>query len=231
MQIATDEARVIHPQFAGPVQYTVTEVSDDPDTQVEQVIGMMTEYATSDARSEAIGRVADWCRRELDPWLSARNAWKYAHNQLRFQRDEATAGPFSFSDDVVEVLVRPVDLCAEIMKGNRPVEDCDGFSMFLAAVLCRMNIACSFVTVAADQRAPDRYSHVYVVAYPDGQRIALDASHGSYPGWECPNLGKMREWPVNHSGGSGGLLARVFALGVLAGAGYYLFQMWSRTNG
>jgi hypothetical protein len=84
------------------------------------------------------------------------------------------------------------------------MEDCDGFAMYTAALLQAHGIRSSFVTVAADPEQPDRFSHVYVVAYTsDGERIAMDTSHGPYPGWEVGRYSRIEEWPVD---GGGGLL-------------------------
>jgi hypothetical protein len=80
--------------------------------------------------------------------------------------------------------------------------DCDDFSMYLAGILTVYGIPTAFCTVAASNKAPDQYSHVYVVAYPRNAqgsrgRVALDASHGEFAGWEVPNVfGKLKEWPV-----------------------------------
>jgi hypothetical protein len=72
--------------------------------------------------------------------------------------------------------------------------------MLIAALLTAKNIRCRFVTVAADPSdGYQSFSHVYVAAYAEGRRMPLDASHGSWPGWEVPlkAVGRIREWPVN----------------------------------
>ena len=103
------------------------------------------------------------------------------------------------------------------------IGDCDDFSMYLAALLTANGIACSFITVAADGHAPDQYSHVYVVAYPDGERVACDASHGKYPGWEVPNaFGKIREWECADNGG--GWLGMVAGVGLVIAGGWLAYR-------
>ena len=37
---------------------------------------------------------------------------------------------------------------------------------------------------------------MYVVAYADGKRTAIDASHGKFCGWEAPDAGRYTEWPL-----------------------------------
>jgi hypothetical protein len=61
-------------------------------------------------------------------------------------------------------------------------------------MLTAAGIEAAFKTVAADPRAPDEFTHVYVVAIlPDGI-LPLDCSHGSAPGWEYPRALKSRIW-------------------------------------
>ncbi|MES2124071.1 MAG: hypothetical protein V4503_05225, partial [Gemmatimonadota bacterium] len=55
-------------------------------------------------------------------------------------------------------------------------------------------IPCKFCTVAASEIAPDQYSHVYTVAYPNGERVPMDTSHGKYFGWQAPNWFRRQEW-------------------------------------
>lgn len=156
-----------------------------------------------------------------DPWFKARAdgllsglselgkveaVHAHARGSIRFQRDEATGegiGALSFgeNDPLIEVIVRPLDM-ARYVDGRVAVGDCDDFSMYCAALLESQGVPCAFVTVAADGRDPNQYSHVYVAAYPkdwngNRVRVALDASHGEYAGWEVPNkYGKRAEWPV-----------------------------------
>jgi hypothetical protein len=96
--------------------------------------------------------------------------------------------------------------------------------MYAAALLVAAGVSASFVTVAADEADPGRYSHVYVAAYPKGGgRVPLDASHGEYPGWEVESrYGRRREWPVT---GGGGRELLVWA-GMVAVVGYGI--RWAR---
>jgi hypothetical protein len=119
---------------------------------------------------------------------------------IHFTRDEVTGAGIQgldLGDDaVIETIIRPIDM-ARYVDAGMALGDCDDFSMYLAALLKANGVPCAFATVAADGEAPDQFSHVYVVAYPDGQRLPLDASHGQYPGWETENrFGKYAEWPV-----------------------------------
>jgi len=78
------------------------------------------------------------------------------------------------------------------------IGDCDDFSTLLATLLVQNGITnVFFCTIAADAYEPDNYSHVYVkVILQDGRCMALDASHGMYPGWETKNIFKSTDWSI-----------------------------------
>jgi hypothetical protein len=128
--------------------------------------------------------------------------WAHTKSGIKFQRDEVTGdgvGGYP-SDEVVETIIRPVEM-AKFMDAGNAVGDCDDFSMYVACCLKSLGIPCAFATTAADTRDPGQFSHVYVVAYPmtgSGMRMRMpiDASHGEYPGWETKGLGRYQEWPV-----------------------------------
>jgi hypothetical protein len=182
-----------HPVL-GDVRYSSVPMSVVPDKQVEQAIGQMSRYAIEDSRRDPVIADALSATRAAggDPITGA---WQRAKKRIRFVEDQNVIT----SPDVVEVLIRPVDVCLidASMGPGSVIGDCDDFSMFVASLLLAQNIPCCFATVAADPSQPDAYSHVYVVAYEDGRRTPVDASHGKFCGWEAPNrYGKMREWDL-----------------------------------
>jgi hypothetical protein len=184
------------------LNYNIKALPLDADGQINQTLGLMRKRAAEDAenpwfKQRALslaglgGSQADVAR-TLYGHVKAAN--------IHFTRDEVTGtgiqGLDLGDDAVVETIIRPVDMALYIDQG-KAIGDCDDFSMYLAALLKANGIPCAFATVAADSSVPDQFSHVYVVAYPDGQRLPLDASHGQYPGWETENTyGKYAEWPV-----------------------------------
>jgi len=184
----------------GDARYEATAVpgDEDPDGQVAAVIGMMRGYVLADYRAPV---VAEEARRamELDPNPVVAVFWHVKHS-LSFVRDEVLAMPMqpNHVHPIVEVLVRPVDMASMCRDGGcRRSGDCDDYAMYAAALLMNLGINVSFVTLAADSADPNRYSHVYLAAYPGGVRVPLDVSHGVYPGWEAPNYyGKRTEWSV-----------------------------------
>lgn len=195
-----------HPDFADVVRYDFEGLPDDPDGQVSQTIDKIRGFIRSDAPSELIGAHAQrafnlGCNPDRSYALQAiYGVWQQVKRSMRFKSDEALARDLQINDpriaDVVEVVIRPLDQAMMIDRTGKGREDCDGFEGYAGCLLTRLGIPVSLVTVSAEPSRPGQYSHVYLAAYADGQRIPLDFSHGPRPGWECPNLGRLREWPV-----------------------------------
>src|ERR1700722_6770181 len=191
----------LHPDF-GEVNYEATMLSDDPDTQVAQTIERMKRNIIEDAESEPIRRAAAEIQATGTGDACTDTFW-WVKNRVGFRQDEELAAPIEHLirdpqfTGVVEVLIRPRDMA----QMETPLEDCDGFASFLPALLRAQGIRCNPVTVAADNREPGRFSHVYAVCYPEqGKRIALDSSHGPYPGWDSafhPQVTRVKEWNID----------------------------------
>lgn len=121
----------------------------------------------------------------------ARRVWQFARDRVRFVRDIDTAAALPIAaPEEAEVLIAPRDL----VRMAQPAGDCDDFSMLVAALLLAGGVDSSFVAVAADGSAPDRFSHVYVVAHTGAGDLPLDASHGSFAGWEAAGTFRKRAW-------------------------------------
>jgi hypothetical protein len=216
----------------GPVNMTVTELGPWPDQQVARTVGVMKARAVEDAGNPTFKARAAGIAGMGGDLDKVGRIYNHVKGSIRFERDEPIAAGIAGLNDpsnVVEVIIRPVDMAGYVENGVA-VGDCDDFSMYLAAMLEAVGIPSAFVTVAADGGAPDQYSHVYVVAWPvdeDGNRVrvACDASHGEYPGWEVPNqFGKLREWPVGDCGG-GGFLTLVAGVAA-AWAAWWAWKKW-----
>lgn len=211
-----------HPAL-GQVKYAVTEVPTGGDGQTAAVIGMMSQYASEDSRHPIIIKEAQEAvasRPDLPPHEAV---FYWVKSRIRFVRDEDTVTPWQekTTSPVVEALIRPVDMAVMCEGGTscQRIGDCDDFSMYTAALLLALNIPASFVTVAAGRESDD-YSHVYIAAYPGGQRVALDTSHGPYPGWETAQARRIEEWPV------GGGMGKLLTLAAIVGLGAYAWRKW-----
>jgi hypothetical protein len=191
--------QAFHQGFGSQVNFTVERMSDNPDAQVRHTMDRIRHYILEDAASPFVQHEA---RRALalgggDPILGV---WRLIRSSMRFQQDSQTAAQLHQTDvpagDVVEVLIRPRDQALLIMMRGMGFEDCDGYEMYAACLLAVLGVPSALVTVAAGLSEPWRFSHVYLAAYPNGRRIALDFSHGPYPGWEIPSP-RIREWPIH----------------------------------
>ena len=214
-----------HPAFGAAVNYTLTRLPDNPDRQVAATVAQIVAYIKEDAQHPRIQEIARSCYRlgGGDPVLGV---WKHV-KQIRFEQDWDTAQALAVDDprkpNVIEVLIRPIDQAGQIDRGNA-IGDCDCFQLYGLCLLTALGIPAALVTVAADSDRPKEYSHVYGAAYPNGQRLPLDFSHGPHPGWECNHLGKIREWPIDEGPS---LLFGGAAILAIAAASYWCFTTWS----
>lgn len=189
----------------GTGRFRVTELGDNPDEQVARTMRRMGELASQDAANPIFQAFAARTFAGVDPsdkQAIIERAYDTVSGAIHFQRDEVSGAGLGDTapPDLVEFIVRPVDMAGYIEQGIA-IGDCDDFSMLLSALLATQGIPTKFCTVAADERAPDQFSHVYCVTYLDGQRIPLDASHGHIVGGigrEVANRwGKRQEWSTD----------------------------------
>ena len=206
----------------GPVNYRVHYMPGNPDSQVGQTIGLMWERVNQDAGNPEFQQWAGNFR-GVNEVETAQRIWTHVKNGIRFSRDEGVAGGISglgagIADDVIEVIVRPLDMMGYVKKGNA-VGDCDDFSMYTAALLKANGIDSTFATVAASPEDPTQFSHVYTVGYPHDEnrnvvRVPMDTSHGEYCGWEVPDRwGKFKEWGAGTAAAL--CVAELLAVGVV----------------
>lgn len=195
-----------HPGFRSNINYSRFVLSDDPDTAVAQTIGLMCSYVRHD-RPHFATLAYQLYGDSMEDFR--RNTFIWCKRRVRFVQDHVLADALrvphhasGFVNDVAEVLIRPVDL----VRMADAQGDCDDFSMLAAAILGAGGVECVFVTLAADQKAPDQFSHVYLVA----GGVPFDASHGPYVGWEAKNrFGRRQLWsvetgmPIYNAGGAG----------------------------
>lgn len=211
--------QLTHGDFDRPVNYTAVTLPDSADGQVAATIAMMRRYAVEDSKRPEMVQVLNDALAETPDVVEA--AYAEVQKRMFFQRDEVTGEPFG--NDVVEVLLRPIDVLL-LSETYQVPGDCDCQAMFLASLLLAGGVPCAFCTVGANPMAPERFSHVYVVAYPDtDRRIALDASHGKYTGWEVPDVGRYHEWPLTGAEVGAGSAVNVLLLLLLIG-GIWLYN-------
>lgn len=223
-----------HADFAQPITYeAMTLPEDSGDAQVTATVGMMRRYALEDSRSSPVASLAHALLSECEDGRAYLQAvFNAANERMYFQRDEVTGAPIA-GDDTVEVLLRPVDVLtlSDPGAGIRVPGDCDCFSMFVAALLLAGGVDCAFATAGASAKAPESFSHVYVVAWPQTKyRAVVDASHGTGIDWEAPNYGRYQEWPVGASSLSTGAGSSSCVLGLLLSLGGALLFLHDRAE-
>jgi hypothetical protein len=110
--------------------------------------------------------------------------WQWVKRNLEFVHHSKLFGIRDSLGPMLQLLIRP----DAVLKMRRPKGDCAVFTCLECSMLNCRDLNWELVTVAVDPRQPGIYSHVYPrVILEDGRRIALDASHGKYPGWEVPD--------------------------------------------
>jgi len=96
-----------------------------------------------------------------------------------------------------ELLIIPPVLLAM----PQPMGDCDDFSLLMASMALAAGIQPYFVTVAANQTQPRKFSHIYVCVYLEDEddHLCLDAGNryaNIPPGWESDNVMRKAIWPI-----------------------------------
>jgi hypothetical protein len=138
---------------------------------------------------------AQYGRGSQDPLACCWAAYWLAKHSVEFSRDEPRLYMMGETDKL-DMLISP----AVLVRSPRPKEDCDGFTMLLCSMLKILGVDCCIVTVAVDPTDRARWSHVFPMAlFPDGSRLPLDASHGTFPGWMVPrsHIFRWQAWGLD----------------------------------
>lgn len=126
------------------------------------------------------------------PTDKARAIFYWIKTHIKFRNDlENTVNYLPDVDNPAdkELLISP-DLLLQLGYG-----DCDDFSMLAATMLFIVGIPARFITIAADARCPQHFTHIYVQAFV-GKWIGFDVSHGSMLGWEYKRYSRIQVWNV-----------------------------------
>jgi Transglutaminase-like superfamily len=173
-----------HPTFGRFRVWDQTQWGSDDD-RTRQTVKRMAYNVRKAVPSPEVGNAVAAAVRHL-PWdASDREVFDAVFNwigsNVRFRNDP----PYD------ELLLEP-----ELLLSLRnPAGDCDDYSQLAGAMLGRLGYPSRIVTVKADQRQPDRWSHVYLDAYDSfGHRVPFDSSHGPEVGWEAPVHFGRAEW-------------------------------------
>lgn len=158
----------------------------DTDSVTSQTVGLMCRYINEAADSDpAVQAAASWAanhyaRGSDDPTMLAWAAFWFAKHNVKFVVDEAPLFRLGEAGQQ-DLLISP----SVLIRMRNPQEDCDGFTMLVCALLRAMAVPYAVVTIAAGPEDPERWSHVFAMAFTPAP-LPLDASHGSGPGWMVP---------------------------------------------
>jgi transglutaminase-like putative cysteine protease len=172
------------------------------DTSTVDTIHQMIALAKASANTPVVNSVVNSCIQSLPKTYSnrdlARAIWWWVKRKVTFVTDEEIlARHLGYEKDPFqELLIPPVTL----LSMPTPMGDCDDFSLLVASLLTCAHIPCWYVAIAVDEDEPSRFSHVFVVCYlsDEDQRMTMDCSHGTVPGWETKRYVYRRmEWQVS----------------------------------
>jgi hypothetical protein len=179
-------------------------VQSAPDSfgATRQTVEVMCQQIRDSARDPMVQRAALNCARAFrggplyigrdplhDPAALAESCWWWAKHYIRFVHHEALIRQWLNEANQLQLLISPdVLVRMEDRKG-----DCAIFTSLVCAFLSCLGVDWEIVTVAANPAEPGVFSHVYARAVlPGFLRLALDASHGKYPGWQVPQAHSTR---------------------------------------
>ncbi len=189
-QVSDRDAAAFLRSSPGFLQASLT----DPDERASQIVGYMVELIHG---------------AQGDPLLSF--AWRLAWDRFRvFAGDNEAIVPWWFAKYWIRKFVHHQDMLIDwlglpnelqllispdaLLRLSDPKGDCAVYTCLICALLELRGIGWEIVTVAVNPLYPDEFSHVYPQAVlGDGSRLALDASHGKFPGWQAPDFRVLKK--------------------------------------
>lgn len=193
-----DTAATVGPPVMSPefLRRAVREpASSNSDRATARTVQLMTDYIKKSAADPLVQRAAVFAVQQWrggpffqgDPFKSSRaiaeSLWWFAKHYMTFVHHSALILVWLGEKDQLQLLISPDVLVR--MKAWRG--DCAIYSMLIPAMLEVLGVPWEIVTLAVNPEAPRVFSHVYPRAIlDDGRSLALDASHGKYPGWSVP---------------------------------------------
>jgi hypothetical protein len=183
-------------------------VSSDPDTATAQTVEVMCDHITKGAMDTGVQMAA---RRAVEQFAGLSDvglgagsmgsaAFWWCKTYLQFRHHEFIIRERIGEAGHLQGLISPEVIVNQVMNGERPEGDCAIYTDCVASFLRAAGVPYEIVTVAVNPEEPDVYSHVFLYeVLPNGERLALDASHGDYPGWQVPtaHVSRRQVWDAN----------------------------------
>ena len=188
------------------------QLSDDPDTATAQTVQEMcwqiheaaVDPLVQRCAQNAVASFRSWAHltNQFDPaGIQAEACWWWCKHYLRFRHHgsmfEAWSADLGDPSTKLQLLIAPDVL----VRMKRMEGDCAIYTMMLCALLESLSVDWEICTGAVDEQQPEIFSHVWARAVLGGDmREALDASHGTAPGWQVPDYDLHRAWIFDSHG-------------------------------
>lgn len=177
------------------------ESSGNSDIDTARTIAIMCRHIADAARDPLVCSAGVDAQRRFrggpfpsnNPAISlASSDWWWCKHFVRFVHHETLIEIWLGEIGQLQLLIPPDFL----VRLRELVGDCAVYSMLICAMLRCQGIDYELVTVATMPEEPAIFNHVYPRAVLGGGRLALDASHGDYPGWQVPsnNVFRLQAW-------------------------------------
>jgi hypothetical protein len=178
-----------------PKNHSRETLSGTDEEITSQTIDRMRDMVTLGKREFAVRKLI----KQLVFACNPKDYYCYAQKAHEFCRDQVR---YVFDPSGVELIENP----ARILESR--VADCDSIVILMASLCEQMGFPCRFVTIKADSKRPDSYSHVFLeVKIPNQGWVASDPTQpnrafGWSPGPEYPrkNWAASKDAPEEREG-------------------------------
>ena len=182
-QVSDSEAAALLREDPNFIQGSLTD-SDEATAQQVQLICAVVKHSLSDPIIKQAWADAWRAFGRLSFGDETSCCWWYARYVVKFAHHQELLRAWLFKFDDLQLIISP-DALLRMMS---PKGACATFTALIGGMLQYRGIPWEIVAAAVNPMVPDLYTHVWPQAVrPDGSRIALDASHGKYPGWHAPD--------------------------------------------
>lgn len=163
------------------------ELSGDGYSVTAQTISRMRDMVSLGKREPKIRQLVGDLAFKCDP----KDYYCYAQAAHNFCRDEIR---YVFDPSGVELIENPVRIL------ETRAADCDSIVILMASICESMGFPCRFVTIKADLKRPDEFSHVFLeVKVPRQGWIGSDPTQPSRDfGWEAGPEYPRKTWPASN---------------------------------
>ncbi len=185
--------------------------TSDPDEATKRTVEVMCQQIASSCRAPIVQQTALRSVQQFhggpfykgtdalhDPQAIAVSCWFWAKHNIAFEHHEELFRSWLPEDaGQLQLLIAPDVL----VRMERKRGDCAIFTELICAFLKCLGVPFEIVPAAVNPDEPGIFSHVYPRAVlSNGSRLALDASHGPYPGWKVPTAHTFRQKVWNEDG-------------------------------